>query len=100
MTYGFTCPFCKATIDWDDIDGDLQAAAVRAADAGWKIGHLDGQGMYECPDCDQVWDAKPIAARHEREEYERTTVRQNLGRPCYSADEPPPPMAFPPPLSP
>lgn len=58
--YGVSCFVCR--YQFNGTEGEPQAAVERrASDAGWCIGHLDGQGHIVCPDHREcVWDASSL----------------------------------------
>lgn len=40
-------------------------AEVAAYEAGWQIGHKDGQAHFACPDCaPRLWDPLPLYPMH------------------------------------
>lgn len=60
---------CNKSFDIEVSDADYKSGAgykrldQEAGDAGWCIGHWDGNGYYVCPDHkDSVWDASPLRA--------------------------------------
>lgn len=63
--YGWTCFGCQHSLDIlvpeDYLLRNHEAIDAHLRDAGWGIGHFDGQGQFVCPCCyDCVWDAALI----------------------------------------
>lgn len=56
--YSYSCYNCKC----ESPEAPTQAEAdVKAYEAGWHIGHFNGQGEIVCPNCtSSIWEAIPM----------------------------------------